>query len=152
VSTPVPRLDRYDCALGNKHPHRYKYSTIMRKYRARICKRLRSPGIDSASLCSPGGRFDNCIVIPGSQGYKGCGIDFWPPKTFINSGSVLFIEDQAFLPSYCLTRSPSRQQVVSLSQPFCVSLVELIIVGRGGRRGWGRSQIIQPRESLILFK
>ncbi len=78
MPTPVPRLDRYDCALGNKHSHRYNQR----------------------------------------------GLDY-------------LIEDQAFLPSYYWTPPPAlltpslRQQVVSLSQSFCVSLVELIIVGRG---------------------
>ncbi len=41
----------------------------------------------------------------------------------------------------------SRQQVNSLSQSFCVSPVELIDRGEGGG---GRSQIIRPRESLVL--
>jgi hypothetical protein len=44
--------------------------------------------------------------------------------------------------------SLSSQQVVSLSQYSCVSPIELIVVGGGGRggRGWGRSQIILPQE------
>ncbi len=58
-------------------------------------------------------------------------------------------EGQALPPSYDLappTSPPlpfSHQQVVSLSQSFCVS------PGDEGR-GWGRSQITQRRESLVL--
>ncbi len=51
---------------------------------------------------------------------------------------------------WLLPPSPSHQQVVSLSQSSCVSLVKLSD-GRGGR-GWGRSQIIWQRESLVLYK
>ncbi len=39
---------------------------------------------------------------------------------------------------------------VSFSQPYCGLLVELTD-GRGGRE-WARSQIILPRESLVLYK
>ncbi len=46
----------------------------------------------------------------------------------------------------------SRQQVVSLSQSSCVSPVELTDGERGESRGWARSQIIRPRESLALYK
>ncbi len=48
----------------------------------------------------------------------------------------------------------SRQQVVSLFQICCVSPVELsdLLTREGGGRGWARSQIIQPRESLALYK
>ncbi len=68
----------------------------------------------------------------------------------------LFIEVQEFSPTYDLapTSPPSpllsRQQVVSLSQSFLVSQVELTN-GRGGRV-WGRSHIIRRRESLVLYK
>ncbi len=41
---------------------------------ARICKRLRSPGIDSASLCSLAGRYDGTICRTGPPG-----IDSWTP-------------------------------------------------------------------------
>jgi hypothetical protein len=44
----------------------------------------------------------------------------------------------------------SRQQVVSLLQSSCVSPFELT-GGRGGRGGEGGSQIIGPRESLVLY-
>ncbi len=43
----------------------------------------------------------------------------------------------------------SRQQVFSLSQFSCVSPVELM---DGRERGWGRSQIQWPRDSLVLYK
>ncbi len=68
-----------------------------------------------------------------------------------------FIEDQAFSRSYDFDLAPSQpssplshQQVVSLSHSSCASPVELTD-GRGGR-GWWRSQIIRPRESLVLYK
>ncbi len=38
---------------------------------ARICKRLKSSGIDSASLCSMAGRYDNPICHTGPPGYIG---------------------------------------------------------------------------------
>jgi hypothetical protein len=43
----------------------------------------------------------------------------------------------------------NHQKVVSLSQSSCVSLAEL--TDRRGGRGWGRSQSIRRRESLILY-
>jgi hypothetical protein len=46
---------------------------------------------------------------------------------------------------------PLPQKFVSLSQSSCVSPVELHN-GRWGGRGWGRSQIIRRRESLVLYK
>jgi hypothetical protein len=63
-----------------------------------------------------------------------------------------FIEDQAFSPPYDLAppQPPfSRQQVVSLTQSSCVSLVQLT-----DRRGCGgvRSQILRRRESQALYK
>jgi hypothetical protein len=45
----------------------------------------------------------------------------------------------------------SRQLLVSLSLSSCVSPVELTD-GNVWGRGWARSQIIQPRESLALYK
>jgi hypothetical protein len=45
--------------------------------------------------------------------------------------------------------SPVRK-FVYLSQSSCVSPVELAD-GRGGGRGWARSQTIRRRESLVLF-
>jgi hypothetical protein len=48
------------------------------------------------------------------------------------------------------TRPPPRHHVVSLSQSYSVSLVELTD-GRGGK-GWERSQIIRRRESGALNK
>jgi hypothetical protein len=56
--------------------------------------------------------------------------------------------DQAFLRSY--DSLLSCQNVVSLSQSFCVSPVELTDE-RGGGRGWARSQIKRLRESLALY-
>jgi hypothetical protein len=47
-------------------------------------------------------------------------------------------------------RSLSRQKVVSFSQSSC-ALPVVLTVGRRGR-GWARSQIIRPRESLALHK
>jgi hypothetical protein len=41
-----------------------------------------------------------------------------------------------YLLRHPLSSPLSRHQVVSLSQPFCVSLVELIIVGSGGEEGF----------------
>jgi hypothetical protein len=54
------------------------------QYRARICKRFRSPGTDSASLCSLAGGYDNPICPIGPPGYIGwrnrcLGIDSWAP-------------------------------------------------------------------------
>jgi len=45
----------------------------------------------------------------------------------------------------------SRQKVVSLSQSSCGTTVELTD-GKGGKGGGGRSQLIQPRKSLLLYK
>ena len=36
-------------------------------FRARICRRLWGPGIDSASLCSLADRYVNCFVVPARQ-------------------------------------------------------------------------------------
>jgi hypothetical protein len=41
------------------------------EFRARICKHLRSPGIDSVSLCSLVGQYDNPICRTGPPGYIG---------------------------------------------------------------------------------
>ncbi len=59
--------------------------------------------------------------------------------------------DQAFSSLYDLAPPfpLSYQQVVYLSQSCCVSLVELL---KGDGRGVGRSQIIQWRESLVLYQ
>ncbi len=54
---------------------------------------------------------------------------------------------------FCSSHTPSpltRQQIVSLSQPSFLSPVELADQSVGG--GWGRSQIVLRRESLILYK
>ncbi len=62
------------------------------------------------------------------------------------------MEDQAFLPSYDLPppfTHPSRQLVASLSQSSCVAVRAY---GRERGRGWARSQIIRPQESLVLYK
>ncbi len=57
-------------------------------FRARICKRLRSPGIVSASLCSLAGWYDRTItlyVVPARLAtyigwwYRFLGIDSWSP-------------------------------------------------------------------------
>jgi hypothetical protein len=43
----------------------------------------------------------------------------------------------------------TRQQLVSLAHPSCVSPIELSLpTGGGGGRGWARSQIIRLQESL----
>ncbi len=44
----------------------------------------------------------------------------------------------------------SRQQLVSLSHPFCVSPVKL--TERRGGRGWAWSRIVRPQESFALYK
>ncbi len=52
---------------------------------------------------------------------------------------------------WLLSHTPSPVSNLSLfNQSSCVSLVELTD-GRG-RRGWGKSQIIRQRESLVLYK
>jgi hypothetical protein len=68
--------------------------------------------------------------------------------TISPEGIEWFIEDKAFSPSYVLTPPlpVSRQQVVSLSQSYCMSPV--VLTG-GGPRG---SQIIRWQESLGLYK
>jgi hypothetical protein len=45
----------------------------------------------------------------------------------------------------------SHQQVVSLSQASCVSLIELTD-GREGGSGWVMSHVVRRRESLVLYK
>ncbi len=68
----------------------------------------------------------------------------------------IFIEEQAFSPSYDLAHlnpplpPTSHISKFSLSQSLCMSPVEL--TGEGGVRGWGRSQIIRRRERLVLYK
>jgi hypothetical protein len=62
----------------------------------------------------------------------------------------------AFLGSYdSAPRTPppplSRQQIVSISQSYCVSPI-LLTGGRGGGGPGGRSRIIRPQESLGLYK
>ncbi len=53
-----------------------------------ICKRLRSPGIDSASLCSLAGRYENRVVAPARQAVNSFGL-----PTFTNTGSeLLYVE------------------------------------------------------------
>jgi hypothetical protein len=45
---------------------------------------------------------------------------------------------------------PLPSAICSLSQSFCVSLVELTDGGEGGE-GWAWSRIIRPQESLALY-
>ena len=59
-------------------------------------------------------------------------------------------EDQAFLRSKDSAPNPLpsplfQEQLVSLFQPFCVSPVEL---QTGGGRGWVKTHIIRPQESM----
>jgi hypothetical protein len=53
---------------------------LVSAFRARICKRLRSPGIDSASLCSMTGREGRRTGPPGWESIPGL------LKRFTNSG------------------------------------------------------------------
>ncbi len=69
-----------------------------------------------------------------------CSIGQW----WVSPESMIIHREPAF--SHSLLPHPSRQQVVSLSQSFCVSPVELNY-WRGGR-----SQIIRRRESLVFCK
>ncbi len=68
-----------------------------------------------------------------------------------------FVENQAFLRPYDSAPRlpppppPPLEQVVSLSQSSCASPDELTDCKEGGR-GWARSQIMRPRESLALYK
>ncbi len=67
-----------------------------------------------------------------------------------------FIEGHAFLRSYDLASrprlppSPVSKLSLFLCLPVCRQSSSLTV--REGGRGWGRSQIIQPRESLVLDK
>ncbi len=67
-----------------------------------------------------------------------------------------FIEDQVFSLSYDLAPpptpppSPISKLTLFLSLPVCRQTSLLVM--RGVRRGWGRSQIIQPWDSLVLYK
>jgi hypothetical protein len=89
-------------------------------------------------------------------------ISVFPRTSFSSVGSDERVWDneydgQAFLRSYDSTQRPSpspppisRQQVVSLSQSYCVSPITGDMRGGGGGRA--RNQIIRPRESLVLYK
>ena len=75
-----------------RHPACGRRAPTELQFRARICKRLRSLGIVSASLCSLAGRYDNTICRNGPLGYIGwrnrfLEIDSWAPKLFTNSCS-----------------------------------------------------------------
>jgi hypothetical protein len=67
----------------------------------------------------------------------------------------LVIEDQTFLRS-CDLAPPqphpllSRQQVVSLFQSFCVSPVELTVVGGG--EGWGGAKLFDAEKAWSSLK
>ncbi len=61
-----------DCPLGRPRFCIYvqslpRKSEEKRDCRARVCKRLWSPGIHSASLCSLAGRYFNRVVVPVRQ-------------------------------------------------------------------------------------
>jgi len=83
-------------------------------------------------------------------------------KCRTNSGgplvnTVFWLEEQAFSLSNAVApsaspplTSPSRQQVVSLSQSVCVSPDELTD-GKGGGKGWCSSLIIRRWDSLVLY-
>ncbi len=77
-----------------------------------------------------------------------------------------FIEDEAFSPSYYLPPPSLPYWMVyrgpgflsdDMASPLPLSKRETkkerqLTDGRGGRRGWGRRQIIRRRESLVLYK
>jgi hypothetical protein len=119
--------------------------------RARICKRLRGPGIDFQESISPAyvawrAGTKNRVVVPDRQ----AGNRFLVSLTGLQiraqatkAGGIHSLESIPGLPLLF------RQQGVSLSQSPCVSLVELI-KGRWERRGW-RSQIMRWRESQVLY-
>jgi hypothetical protein len=66
---------------------------------------------------------------------------------------IYSIEHQPFSLSYDLAppHPLSSQHVGSLTQSSCVSPVGLT-AGRERGRGWARSRIIRPLESLVLYK
>jgi hypothetical protein len=72
---------------------------------------------------------------------------------------VVFIEDQAFSPCRMiwflnppppLSPSPVSKFSLFLSDPLCRRGSSLLTGGLGW--GWGRSQILRRRESLVLYK
>ncbi len=64
----------------------------------------------------------------------------------------LFIDDQAFSPSYDLAPpSPTPVSKLSLFLSLPVCRRSSLLTGEGGR-GWERSQIIRRRESLVIYK
>ncbi len=52
-----------------------KNRILLLSFRAHICKRLMSPGIDSASLCSLGPSTTNRVIVPGRQISQAAEID-----------------------------------------------------------------------------
>jgi hypothetical protein len=71
--------------VAEKEEHEATSSGHQVLYRARICKRLRSPGIDSANLCSLAGRYVKLGRRTGPPGWESIpGL----LKSFTNAGSV----------------------------------------------------------------
>jgi hypothetical protein len=71
---------------------------------------------------------------------------------FASKSIEWFIEDQSFSPCYDLapySPPPSPSPVSSLSPPVCR---QSSLLTEEGESGWGRSQIIRMRESLVLYK
>jgi hypothetical protein len=69
----------------------------------------------------------------------------------------LFIKDQASSSSYDLaphptSTPPSPVSKLSLFISLPVCRWSSLLTGKGVGRWWGRSQIIRPRESLVLYK
>jgi hypothetical protein len=64
-----------------------------------------------------------------------------------------FIDDQAFSPSYDLA-PPPPPPVSKLDQQHTgrPRMRDTLLTEEGGARVWGRSHIIQWRESLVLYK
>jgi hypothetical protein len=88
--SPLSCLIHFECFILLLHPSCFFNSLYFRyKIRSRICKRLRSPGIDSnvCILCILAGRYYSLIWNRFRQFMYRAGIDSWAPWTFTNLGS-----------------------------------------------------------------